>query len=87
MLIYLLYDRESILVSDVTTNLTTAFHHPLQSISSTKPGGQIKNQIAAALVQRIIKAAKDGEKFKVVITPYFHFLNPENDGLGYCCYP
>jgi len=52
-----------------------------------KSCGQIKNQIAADFVQRIIKAAKDGEKFKVVITPYSQFRNPENYGLGYCCFP
>lgn len=36
-------------------------------ISATKPGGQIKNLIAQALVERIVSAAKDGAKFKVII--------------------
>jgi len=36
-------------------------------ISSTEHEGPVKNQIAAALVQRILIAARDGEKFKVVI--------------------
>ncbi|KZT40944.1 phospholipase D/nuclease [Sistotremastrum suecicum HHB10207 ss-3] len=36
-------------------------------ISNTGPNGPVKNQIAAALVQRILMAARDGQKFKVVI--------------------
>jgi phospholipase D1/2 len=36
-------------------------------ISATKPGGSVVNQIAAALVERIIRAAKEGKKFKVVV--------------------
>lgn len=34
-------------------------------ISSTYDGDPVKNQIAAALVERIIMAARNGEKFKV----------------------
>ncbi|KAI9435046.1 phospholipase D/nuclease [Lactarius indigo] len=37
------------------------------SISSTKQSGPVKNQIAAALVERIISAARSGRKFKVVV--------------------
>ncbi|KAA1473211.1 phospholipase D/nuclease [Dentipellis sp. KUC8613] len=36
-------------------------------ISSTKEEGPIKNQIAAALVERIVRAARAGAKFKVVV--------------------
>lgn len=36
------------------------------SISNTKDGAAVVNQIAAALVNRIILAAKSGQKFKVV---------------------
>ncbi|KAH9168358.1 phospholipase D/nuclease [Lactarius sanguifluus] len=36
-------------------------------ISSTKQSGPVKNQIAAALVERIISAARSGRKFKVVV--------------------
>jgi hypothetical protein len=36
------------------------------SISNTGPNqGPVENQIAGALAERIISAAKDGEKFKV----------------------
>ena len=37
----------------------------LHSISATKDGGAIKNLIAKALVERIVRAAKEGQKFKV----------------------
>jgi phospholipase D1/2 len=36
-------------------------------ISNTKKTGPVKNQIAAALVERIIRAARAGEKFKVIV--------------------
>ncbi|KAG5647465.1 hypothetical protein DXG03_009396 [Asterophora parasitica] len=36
-------------------------------ISATKPGQQIKNRIAEALVERIVRAAREGKKFKVVV--------------------
>ncbi|KAG5645727.1 hypothetical protein DXG03_005423 [Asterophora parasitica] len=36
-------------------------------ISATKPGQQIKNLIAQALVERILRAAREGKKFKVVV--------------------
>ncbi|KAF5376461.1 hypothetical protein D9615_008601 [Tricholomella constricta] len=36
-------------------------------ISATKPGEQVKNLIAQALVQRIVRAAKEGNKFKVLV--------------------
>lgn len=36
-------------------------------ISSTREEGPIKNQIAQALVERIIQAARDGQKFKVIV--------------------
>jgi hypothetical protein len=56
--------RESILVSGFMgsggVNLTYT------SISNTGPNqGPVENQIAGALAERIISAAKDGEKFKV----------------------
>lgn len=35
------------------------------SISNTDDRGQVKNQIARALVDRIIGAARSGHKFKV----------------------
>ncbi|RDB28300.1 Phospholipase D1 [Hypsizygus marmoreus] len=37
-------------------------------ISATKDGDQVKNLIAGALVARIIRAAKEGSKFKVIVT-------------------
>ncbi|KAH9971878.1 hypothetical protein BGW80DRAFT_1318971 [Lactifluus volemus] len=36
-------------------------------ISSTKESGPVKNQIAAALVERILSAAKSQRKFKVIV--------------------
>jgi len=36
------------------------------SISNTKEEGPVKNLIAQALVERIVRAAKEGTKFKVV---------------------
>jgi len=39
----------------------------LFSISATKDGEQIVNKIAEALVERIIRAHRDGNKFKVFI--------------------
>ncbi|KAH9021302.1 hypothetical protein EDB85DRAFT_2189711 [Lactarius pseudohatsudake] len=36
-------------------------------ISSTKQSGPVKNQIAAALVERIVSAARSGRRFKVVV--------------------
>lgn len=36
-------------------------------ISATKSGEQIKNMIAKALVERIVRAAKSGKKFKVIV--------------------
>ncbi|KIJ62481.1 hypothetical protein HYDPIDRAFT_30440 [Hydnomerulius pinastri MD-312] len=36
-------------------------------ISNTRDEGPVRNQIARALVERIIAAAKDGKKFKVVV--------------------
>jgi phospholipase D1/2 len=46
------------------------------SISATKKGEQIVNLIAQALVERIILANKNGEKFKVFI------LIPEVPGFS-----
>ncbi|PPQ84945.1 hypothetical protein CVT25_004458 [Psilocybe cyanescens] len=37
-------------------------------ISATKTGGSVTNQIGAALVERIVRAAQEGKKFKVVVT-------------------
>ncbi|TFK38573.1 phospholipase D [Crucibulum laeve] len=37
-------------------------------ISSTKKGESVTNQIARALVDRIVRAANEGEKFKVIVT-------------------
>lgn len=39
------------------------------SISATKKGGVVVNQIGAALVERIVRAGAEGSKFKVTITP------------------
>jgi len=36
-------------------------------ISNTKESGPVKNQIAAALVERIVSAARSGTKFKVIV--------------------
>ncbi|KAG2355827.1 hypothetical protein BDR07DRAFT_1473986 [Suillus spraguei] len=36
-------------------------------ISNTREEGPVKNQIAKAIVQRIIRAAKDNRKFKVIV--------------------
>ena len=57
--------RESILVSHLFLTSCANCVQYCSSVSATKEGGQIKNQIAAALVQRIIRAAQRGEKFKV----------------------
>jgi phospholipase D1/2 len=40
-------------------------------ISSTKQSGPVKNQIAAALLERILSAARSGKKFKVKILSSF----------------
>lgn len=45
-------------------------------ISATKTGGSVTNQIAQALVERIIRAAREGKKFKVVV------LIPEVPGFA-----
>ncbi|KAF8900846.1 hypothetical protein CPB84DRAFT_1836517 [Gymnopilus junonius] len=45
-------------------------------ISATKTGGPVVNQIAAALTERIIRAAKEDQKFKVVV------LIPEVPGFA-----
>lgn len=37
------------------------------SISNTQDEGPVKNRIAKALVQRIIRAAEERTKFKVVV--------------------
>lgn len=37
------------------------------SISNTGKNGPVQNQIARALVDRIIRAARAGERFKVVV--------------------
>ncbi|KAF9530719.1 phospholipase D [Crepidotus variabilis] len=37
-------------------------------ISNTQPKGSVTNQIAAALVERIVRAAREGKRFKVVVT-------------------
>ena len=37
------------------------------SISNTQDEGPVKNQIAKVLAQRIIRAAEEGTKFKVVV--------------------
>ena len=37
------------------------------SISATKKGGSVVNQIAAALVERIVRAAKQDTNFRVVV--------------------
>ena len=41
--------------------------YSLYSISSQDGNGPVKNTIAGALVQRILRAAQAGEKFKVVV--------------------
>jgi phospholipase D1/2 len=38
------------------------------SISNTGKNGPVQNQIAKALVDRIIRAAQAGERFKVVVS-------------------
>lgn len=43
--------------------------HIPYSISNTKKDGPVVNQIAAALVERIVQAAQAGTKFKVINTP------------------
>ncbi|KAF8129820.1 hypothetical protein EV363DRAFT_1399636 [Boletus edulis] len=42
--------------------------HAVFSISNTRNEGPVKNQIAKALVERIIEAAQAGKKFKVIVT-------------------
>lgn len=46
------------------------------SISNTGDTGPVKNQIAKALVDRILRAATEGKKFKVVV------LIPEVPGFA-----
>jgi len=45
-------------------------------ISNTKESGPVKNQIAAALVERIVSAARSGKKFKASIGD--HVSSPSN---------
>jgi len=47
-------------LSIASTSLTTRY-----SITATKEGGPIKNLIGKALVERIVRAAKEGKHFKV----------------------
>ena len=46
---------------------------PFVSISATKTGEQVKNQIARALVARIVRAGREGTKFKVCL--FCHLLS------------
>ena len=46
------------------------------SISSTQDDGIIQNQIAKALVERIVRAGREGKKFRVVV------LFPEVPGFA-----
>lgn len=39
----------------------------INSISNTQDSGSVTNKIAQSLVQRILQAAKAGEKFKVIV--------------------
>ena len=41
--------------------ITDLYH----SISNTQDEGPVKNQIAKALVERIIRAGREGKKFRV----------------------
>jgi len=58
-------DRKSILVRYFIFSLYFVIQIVVPSISNTKSGGAIENQIAKALTERIIRAAKDGQRFKV----------------------
>ena len=61
---YFLY-RESVLVSPLLNHLNRQVIFVRFSISATKAGEQVKNQIAKALVERIVRAAQEGTNFKV----------------------
>ena len=45
------------------------YTHAICSVSNASDSGPVKNQIANALVQRILMAARDGQKFKVRAAP------------------
>jgi hypothetical protein len=62
-----LLQRKSVLVSEFHLALGYALKK-YRSISNTVTGGPIVNQIAAALSDRIIQAAKAGQKFKVCLS-------------------
>jgi hypothetical protein len=59
--------REPVLVSWVIFLLFLKDLIWASSISNTKESGPVKNQIAAALVERIVSAARSGTKFKAGI--------------------
>jgi phospholipase D1/2 len=55
-------------VSIIRGHGDSSSHCLSHSISSTKEGdGPVKNVIAKALVERIVSAARNGQKFKVVV--------------------
>lgn len=47
----------------------------------------MKNQIAKALVERIIEAAREGRKFKVRNNLCYYTPVLMSDNTGYCGYP
>jgi phospholipase D1/2 len=51
--------------------MATALTH-IFSISCTKTGDVVTNLIAKALLERIIRAAREGQKFKVTLLFSFH---------------
>lgn len=58
--------REPVLVSVFSLRqLMLADAHSHVSITATKDGGQVKNQIGKALVERVVRAARAREPFKV----------------------
>ena len=69
-------ENQFLLVSRISITFSDATNAYLFSISNTVDKGPVKNLIAKALVERILSAARDGQKFKVVI------LIPEVPGFS-----
>ena len=64
-----LYRREPILVRHNSPLIQDSSADDIihDSISNTQEDGPVKNQIAKALVERIIRAGQQGTKFRVVV--------------------
>ena len=66
-----IFHRESVLVSMLLLRIAESLLKENVSISNTRESGPVKNQIAKALLERILEAAKDGKKFKACDRRFF----------------